>query len=263
MKTTPHRLLTLLLLTVAMVPYCLCAQKLYNNDTTYFCTTSWQGGSLFHNYRNQGGTSAAFDSWAIITGVDSTFSVYLTFTNTNYASLVPINGFFDVWDGDPENGTLLIHHTGLQFNNQSFPITGDQITLHLHFNAHSIDTSALVYSQQFQMSWNSSNYSYSMPNPCGIDFSASIDSITSTEAILHYQPAGIPVIVTVDGQDYYTSGGTFRIHGLAPNTYHHVSAIPNLSITAPCCLQTMDFYTHPVSHLGCPNPLDLHSDYVR
>ena len=252
-----------MLLLTAMMSGRLCAQTLYNNDTTYFCTTSWRGGVILHNYQNMGGTSEAFDSWAIITGVDSTFTIHLTFTNTNGASLVPINGYFDVWDGDPENGTLLIHHTGLQFNNQNFPVTGNQITLHLHFNAHSTDTSALIYSQLFQMSWNSSNYSYSLPNPCGVDFSASIDSITATGAILHYQPAGIPVLVTVDGQNYYSSGGTFYIYGLAPNTYYRVSAIPNLPITAPCCLQTMEFYTNPLSHLGCPDPLDLHSDYVR
>ena len=166
MKTATHRLLILVLLTVLMAPGWSFAQKLYNNDTTYICVTSWQGGSITQNYQNLGGTSEAFDSWAIITGVDSTFSIYLTFTNTNSASLVPINGFFDIWDGDPESGTLLIHHTGLQFHIQSFPITSDQITLHLHFNAHCTDTSAILYAQQFQMEWISSNYSYSMPNPC-------------------------------------------------------------------------------------------------
>ena len=166
-----------------MVPGCLCAQVLYNNDTTYFCTTSWQGGSLSHYYVRE---VDAFDSWAVITGLDSTFTLRVFFMNECGSVRTPMNGYFDIWEGDPATGHLLIHYTDSMLF-QDFPINGDQITLHLHYNEYSLDTSFL-YIRQFGLAWNSSDRSYSSHNPCNGGFSITLDSITSTGAVLHYRP---------------------------------------------------------------------------
>ena len=258
MKTIAHRLLTLLLLMVAMVPGCLCAQVLYNNDTTYFCTTSWQGGSLSHYYVRE---VDAFDSWAVITGLDSTFTLHVSFMNECGSVRTPMNGYFDIWEGDPATGHLLIHYTDSMLF-QDFPINGDQITLHLHYNEYSLDTSFL-YIRQFGLAWNSSDRSYSSPNPCNGGFSITLDSITSTGAVLHYQPANIPVTVFFDGLRYNATGGVFRLSGLGPNTHYIVKAVPTAQSLSPCCRRTVEFFTDPVYLTGCPDVLDLHSDYVR
>lgn len=251
MKHATHRLLTLLLLT-AMLSSHLCAQlsskTLYNNDTTYFCTTAWTD---FFNHTLYTELDT-FDSWGIITGVDSTFYLIVNYSCTG------ADGYLTIWDG---NTQIVDHHLQGSLN-QSYSITSEQITFHVHFDAIQANQ-ALLARRHLNMQWTSRDITHSSGNPCSSTLLTSVENITSTEADITWTPANTTVHITVDSQHYTSTGGPLHLSGLAPNSYHHVKIMPATPNASPCCASIRDFHTKPVPHLGCPNVLDLYSDYVQ
>ena len=257
MKTTAYKLLALLLLMVATGAGRLCAQynQLYNNDTTYCCVISYLGNVSF----SYGGDPDPFDGWGVVSGLDSTFTLTLNFTSFIYGEIASVNGYIDIWDGDPEDSLLLIHGTAPDLTNRVLPhVTSDHVTFHLHYDSHFTN-----YHRSFSLHWQSSDYSFSRPNPCATNPNIHIDSITTTGAVLHYYPNDVSMYIVVNGQSYIATGGRLPLVGLAPNTRYVVCAIPVTEQEYPCCRKYTDFYTNPIYHIGFPNVLDLHTDYVR
>ena len=257
MKTTAYKLLALLLLMVATGTGRLCAQynQLYNNDTTYYCVTDWQGNA---QYSYQGDPNP-FDSWGVVTGLDSTFTLTLTFTSRISNGVASENGYIDIWDGDPEDSVLLMHCTSTTLQNHVLPsFSSDHVTFHLHYDAYFNN-----YYRSFYLTWRSSDNTHTSPDLCNPRPSVTIDSITTTEAVVHYQPSNLTMLVTIDHNSYIVTGGRFHATGLSPNTPYVVGAIPVNQQDYPCCQMKTVFYTNPLYHTGCPNVLDLHSDYVR
>ncbi len=249
----------LLLLMVAMMSGHLCAQNqttLYNNDTTYFCTNS----AVYINHLNFSYNAHldAFDSWGVITGVDSTFSLTIEFITAN------VNGFLDIWDGDENAGTLILNHA-TNYTNQTLPIGSEQITFHIHFDA--ISPTVINPIRQLNLSWISSvppSYPPPLPSdPCGQIYSIQARNITTTTADIKWQPTSITMDITIDGQHYTGTGGTLNLTGLSPNTLYHVRALPHDSDLQRCCSKVFDFQTQPIPYTGCPDVLDLYSTYVQ
>lgn len=251
MKALTHRLLTLLLLLTMVVDGRLCAQMLtnptlYNNDTTYICATSWIGTLNHTNFA----VFDTFDSWGIISGVDSSFSLAVTSQFTN------LEGHITIWDG----GTLLEDYQIGDILNQTYPIANEQITFHIHYSPIPNSPSSHGY---LTMYWRSDNTSFSASSPCTLDFSISAQNTTTTEADITWEPDNVDMNISVDGAPYTCSGGTLHLSGLAPNSSHHVKALPVNQRSSPCCTHTFDFYTLPIPHTGCPDVLNLSADYVQ
>lgn len=221
---------------------------LYNNDTTYFCTTTWYENFDLTLYTELD----AFDSWGIITGVDPTFHLLVDYFCSG------VNGYLTIWDG---NTQIVDQHLQGSLS-QVYPISSGQITFHVHFDAIQANQ-ALIAQRHLNMFWSSSNFTYSSENPCSPTFLTSVENITTTEADITWSPANATMHITVDDQHYTSTGGALHLSGLAPNSYHHVKVMPNIPNASPCCTSIRDFYTKPVPRLGCPNALDLYSDYVQ
>lgn len=261
MKHATHGLLTLLLLIVVIGSGHLCAQTLYNNDTTYFCSSP-SGGGFTHNYVR---LLQAFDSWGVITGVDSSCVLDIAYTCFRGSEPGENYGYIDIWDGDDVTGTLLVDHfTGANLTIQSLPITQEQVTIHVHYNAYSTDT---IYPlvRELSFSWRPSDYLHPLPssNPCTSSFNIGVQNVTTSSADIHWTPDSTTLLISVNGQYYTANGGTLHLSGLAPNTHYHVKAIPYNQQEYPCCCRRIDFYTIPQAHIGCPDVLNLYSDYVR
>jgi len=260
MKHAAHRLLTLLLLIVAIGSGYLCAQQtLYNNDTTNICTLASQN-TLRHNYIHN---RSAFDSWGVISGVDSTFTLTVWYLCERRNDLASGYGFIDIWDGDENTGTPLVSHfTGASLDMQSLPITQEQITVHIHYNAYSTDT---IYPLQrhFELRWQRANPFQVSTNPCTIPFNIGANNITATGADIQWTPDTAFLSIDINGQTHVATGGTLNLSGLQPNTHYHIKASSYWEHDYPCCQKRVDFYTIPLSHTGCPDVLNLNSDYVR
>lgn len=263
MKSVAHRLLVLLLLTVAMASGHVCAQftnRQYNNDTTYYCINS-SYGYLAHYYERE---TDPFDSWGIVNGFDSSFLLQIYFQNVCGSGHAPMCGYIDIWDGDPGVSTLIARLSGSLDTLRNIPATSGRITFHIHYDAYSIDTT-FFYERQFNVTWRSSNTNptaYSSPCPYPSP-NLYVDSITTTGAVIHYSPSDLSMVVTVDGHTYVAHNGRLAVSGLTPNTRYLVTAIPVGQQESPCCQIKTTFYTDPQAHYGCPNVLNLRSDYVR
>ena len=259
MRHITHKLLPLLLLVVVMVSGRLCAQTLYNNDTSYFC--AWQNGGVGHYHIRD---TDPFDSWGIVTGLDSTFTLRLFFYNICGNNETPMNGYIDIWDG---NDSLLIHFTGARISTEMQNIAGEQVTFHIHYNGYSTDTT-FHYQRNFSLTWQTDDRTHTTTNPCSTSPGPAlthlyINNITSTEADLHYSSDSIHLVVSVNDQYYFPQGGTLHLSGLTPNTRYIVKAIPYDLRQFNCCQRKLEFYTLPEAHIGCPDVLDLNSNYVR
>ena len=242
----------------------VCAQafenRQYNNDTTYYCVSS-SVGYVYHQY----GGDESFDSWGVITGFDTSMQLMLTFMNSSGSRRVPVCGYIDIWDGDPGD-SLLIHFTDSLVNMRVLSYTGDHVTFHLHYDAYSLDT-IFFNKRQFTLRWGPSDPLTPVSpgtSPCsqtigGITF----DSISSTGAVMHYTPANLTLVVTIDGRTYVAHNGRLVLSGLNPNTNYLVTAVPVGQQESPCCRSKKAFYTEPETHHGCPNVLNLRSNYVR
>lgn len=267
MKAFAHRLLTLMLLLTVMVWGRLCAQvgqTLYNNDTTYLCVCQHSQDGISHSYAQE---TSSFDSWGVVTGLDTSFTLKLTIIGSQTNNLTcPINGYVDVWDGDT-NGTLLVnHYSADSIVDMILPFTGNRVVFHVHYNEYSTDT-ALHYRRYFSLNWVPASDVGPSNNPCNSpqlsDSDIIIDNITATEADLHYTPNNIALLVSVDGRNFTATNGTLHLSGLSPNTHYVINATPYPQRYYNCCRRKKEFYTQPAAHYGCPDVLDLHSDYVR
>ena len=257
MKDEIHRLWLLLLL--AIVPECLSAQTLYNHDTTYICAGGFGYASITHSYVRH---MEAFDSWAVVDGVDSSWTLDISYTCYRGSEPGEGYGYIDIWDGDAATGILLINHfIGSSINIQSLPITQERVTIHVHYNAYSIDTIyPLVRNLSiFCRDVDGGSYTHS----CDFPFSVRIENVTTTSAEIKWMPDTIAAVFWVNGQNYTGSGGSLQLTGLMPNTRYDIKAIPVNREEALCCYKRANFYTIPQAHIGCPDVLDLHSEYVR
>lgn len=235
-----------------MMPGHLCGQMtLNNNDTTYFCNIFRSGQCSFTIHAELD----AFDSWGVVYGVDSTFSLNVYFDCAN------VDGYLDIWDGNNITGTHIVNHVN-RYTNQTFPISSEQITFHIHYNAISPSNANTVH-RQLHLSWVTNDYSHTFENPCTQSINIQTQNITTTEADITWTPSDDIMHISVNGRPYTGTGGTLHLTGLAPNTLYHVKALPDSLSQQPCCIQTMDFHTQPIPHTGCPYILDLHSNYVQ
>ena len=221
---------------------------LYNNDTTYFCTTWGQQRC----YLNHSASLDAFDSWGVISGVDSTFTLYVDYLCAN------VDGYLTLWDGN----TQILDYRSQGNLTQSYSISHDHITFHIHFNAIQ-PTLANSTVRRLDLYWTTSDMSHYSSDPCTGGIAPSIQNITTTEADITWSPASTTTHINVDGQHYTGTGGVLHLSGLAPNSIHHVKVLPDALSASPCCATILDFQTKPIPHIGCPDVLDLYSTYAQ
>lgn len=262
MKRSAHRLLTLLLIVVAMGAEHLCAQVLFNNDTSYFCAHD-RFGDITHSY--SGGTEP-FDSWGVVS-LDSNYFLVVWFNTICGSGHAPMYGYIDFWDGDPTDSTLLLRVTDSVFRDTMYP-SENHVTFHIHYDSYSLSATISPLTRSFTLYWtnpDSFGPGSFITNPCASIpyYSLTVNHISTTEAEVHYTPADLYLVVNANGQTHYTTGGTLLLSGLTPNTSYVVTAYPFSGSVPPCCHRKWSFTTLPESHTGCPNVLDLHSNYVR
>ena len=239
MKTIAHRLLTLLLLMVAMVPGCLCAQnvEMVDGDTVYIYNCRNHYGSLSTPYASS--ISSSFDGWAILEsyGADITLQFYS----------IGQNSHLQVWTDTVQ----VIDNYGTYYPGVT---TYSANRIIIHFVKQESDYAS------FTATWN---------NPSGADpctqsiNNISVSDITPTSAHLHWDTDSPPTIVEYNGVKRMVSGNSLPLTGLSPNTTYDVSFRAAADSAYPCCSQTLSFTTSPRPCIGCPDVTDFSSSYCQ
>lgn len=251
MNPRVHKLLAWMLLLMATAGGRVCGQGLINGDTAFFCITQKSGTKdISYNYRYD-----AFDGWVVFLSDYDTTVVTLRLNCQREGAIAPMNGILDVWDGDAITGQHVVNgNTDGQFFT-TIRITRGKLTMHLRYNSYSAVSSRMC--RNLNVSWeargNTTNVGCSEYNP-------QIDSITSTSAVLRFRSSDT-MWVRFAGRDTIVCS-RMVLTGLSPNTEYAVLVSPTAS-QSPCCRVLRKFYTAPVPHTGCPDVLDLQSDYVR
>lgn len=234
-------------------------QTLYNGDTVYFC-------EHYYNYfSHEYSRTDTFDGWAVIDYSD-TLDLTIFFTSQYDGANSPVNGYINVWDGNPRTGTQLLHYTGASSDITLVAPSG-KVTIQVHYNAYSTDTS-YYHNYSFSFQWIRRNGNPSSSYPCNTSGSSSVSDIryynvTPTEADILWNSGSTSFQVKVNNQIYTVNGDSLHLSGLTPNTHYAVSIIPLNLVNFPCCAVHSFFYTAPLPHLGCPDVTNLRSDYVR
>ena len=258
MRDNVHRILLLTLLLTAMTSGRVCAQMptywwntdLHKDDTSYICTSGY--GYIKCDYWRP----ETYDSWAIINSTEDTFYIKPSYMIAIRGQSVSneLNGYIDIWT---DSSSSTYRRITLITENDSIMVTGHHATMHVHFNA----SPTIRYQRTciFTIGRNSTPSQI----PCSIILSIAVNRITTTAATLHFSDSTHTKYVTVNGQPHTVTGDSLRLTGLTPNTEYIVKAITQNDQEYPCCTARASFWTDPESHTGCPDVLNLHSNYVR
>ena len=234
--------------------------ELIHNDTLYLCSGYFYYANQFQNSYS---LLDELDTWVVIDSGKDT--VDFTFTSHNFRGAVsgPMLGYISVWDNDSASGTLLVDRFSGDLSTQTLHSTTGLLYVHVHYEAYSMDT-VMNTTRNLTIQWQTGGFTEN-PTPC---YGYSGPTLTQTKSTrnsvsLKWSAITDTNIVTIDGRTFVVVGDSLNVTGLTPNTRYVVGIIAYAHRDYPCCGSKFEVYTDPLPHMGCPNVLDLHSDYVR
>lgn len=233
------------------------SQMLVDNDTVYVCIDGYNYYSTVNfNYEYE---TRAFDGWVVLESNCDSIDFSVRFFCLRELALSPMLGYIDIWSGTPSSGSLIVNHfSGSTMNTTVHALEG-RITLHLHYNADSLNTSYPMQ-RQLNIQWNPSS---DCQFPSYSHGTVTTTYVTSNEAIVKWYGYSPSVNVRYNGQDHPVLGDSLHLTGLSPDTRYYVGVSELGDSISPCQRTYTSFYTTPLAHSGCPNVLDLNSNYVR
>lgn len=255
MKPLAHKTMACLLLFLAATGI-VHGQELINHDTLFVCSKFMSSG-----FSNDYSLLNELDSWVVIDSGDDTASFTFTSHNMRGNNDSPMLGYISVWDDDSASGTLLVNHFSGSLIQQTLHSSTGRLFVHIHYNAHSLDNGFRTY-RHIEIVWNSNSW---YTNPCYAHYPPILyqTKTTRNSVFLKWQSTSDSNIVSIDGRTLLVIGDSLNVTGLASNTRYVVSITPYAFRDYPCCAAKAEIYTDPLPHTGCPDVLDLSSDYAR
>ena len=209
--------------------YSAVAQNIFtmvNNDTVFIDGTTISSGTIYDDGGATGNYSNSFNGWVVITapiGTPITLSGY-------YELESPTWDYINVWDGNPNSGTLLTDRAGYSDTLNDTAMSG-RMTIYFH-------TDGSVTYPGFAFTFTTCS------DTAGRVYGLTLDTVTANSATLHWQSSSSTFNVYVDG--VYTasvSGTSLTVGNLTASSRHTVVISPDGSGYNMCQSASISFRT--------------------
>ncbi|MBR1549467.1 MAG: gliding motility-associated C-terminal domain-containing protein [Bacteroidales bacterium] len=250
--------LLLLLATTGIVH----AQELINHDTLFVC--SQYGHSPYYTMPNQFQheytLNSEFEAWLVIDAGEAPVSFTFSSSTQLGGTSIDLPGYITVWDDDSATGNTLVNHFSGSDTVQTLVSSTGRLVVYIHYNACSDIDFRTVRTLSIQWVCSVDN-----PNPCAMQNAPFLSKIETTRSsiLLKWISTSDSNIVRIDGRTFLVIGDSLNVTGLVPNTKYIVSVVPAARQDYPCCARRAVVYTDPIPYTGCPDVLDLTSNYAR